>query len=327
MKLLLSISIIATAFVLTGCDTVQYALTTGDENLFSLTKVTDNEEPCITPYGGDYGQNLYYAARENKKYFNIYKKDNVFAAATIQKTSGNNRNYSPCYNDELKRIAFRCQMEGSSTSDIYSMDANKGKTFSPMTESSEAFENNPCYSPDGKWLTYDRQSYSFYKKISWKSLFGLGEDILIVENSEIWLKNLQTNENILLSKGYQPSFSPDGKSIVYTKYSSDAKSCSIWIMNIDGSNQIQVTDAKKGYAFAPCWSPDGKRIIFQATKKDKKDADLYIINSDGEGLTQLTSNKSFDGQPYWTKDNYIYFVSDRGNKKGNLQIWGFKLPD
>lgn len=75
------------------------------------------------------------------------------------------------------------------------------------------------------------------------------------------------------------------------------------------------------------WSPDGKRIIFQATKKDKKDADLYIINSDGEGLTQLTSNKSFDGQPYWTKDNYIYFVSDRGNKKGNLQIWGFKLPD
>ena len=54
-------------FVLTGCNSVKFAMTTGDENLISLTKVTDNEEPCITPFGGDYGTNLYYAARERKK--------------------------------------------------------------------------------------------------------------------------------------------------------------------------------------------------------------------------------------------------------------------
>jgi TolB protein len=96
-------------------------------------------------------------------------------------------------------------------------------------------------------------------------------------------------------------------------------------MNIDGTDQTQLTDAKKGYAFHPHWSPDGKRIVFQSTKKDKKDADLYIINTDGDNLVQLTQNRSYDGSPYWTSDNYIYFVSDRGNFDGNYQIWRFKI--
>lgn len=146
----------------------------------------------------------------------------------------------------------------------------------------------------------------------------------MVENSEIWLRNLKTGENVLLSNGYQPCFSPDGKRIAYVKYSSDAKSTSIWIMNIDGSEQVQLTDAKKGFALNPRWSPDGTRLVFQSSKKDKKDADLYVIDVDGNNLTQLTINKSYDGQPYWTTDGYIYFVSDRGNNVENYQIWRFK---
>ena len=96
-------------------------------------------------------------------------------------------------------------------------------------------------------------------------------------------------------------------------------------MNIDGSEQVQVTDAKKGYAFRPRWSPDGTKLVFEAAKKDKKDFDIYIIDVDGNNLTQVTINKSYDGMPYWTKDNYLYFVSDRGNDEENLQIWRFKL--
>lgn len=95
-------------------------------------------------------------------------------------------------------------------------------------------------------------------------------------------------------------------------------------MNIDGSEQMQITDAKKGYAMNPRWSPDDTQLVFGSMKKDKKDSDLYIIDIDGNNLTQLTINKSYDGQPYWTTDGYIYFVSDRGNNDGNYQIWRFK---
>lgn len=31
-----------------------------------------------------------------------------------------------------------------------------------------------------------------------------------------------------------------------------------------------------------------------------------MIDVDGNNLTQLTINKSYDGQPYWTTDGYIY---------------------
>ena len=196
-----------------------------------------------------------------------------------------------------------------------------------MTESSNAFENNPCFSKNGKILVYDKQSYTYYSKMTFATLMGLGTSSVIVENSELWIKNLETGESTLIGNGYQPTLSPDDSKIAYVKYSSDAKSCSIWIMDIDGSNQIQLTDAKKGYAFNPCWSPDGKKIVFQSTKKDKKDPDIYIVNIDGDNLTQVKKNKSFDMEPYWTTDGYLYFTSDRGNKKGNYQIWRFKLDD
>ena len=40
-------------------------------------------------------------------------------------------------------------------------------------------------------------------------------------------------------------------------------------------------------------------------------------------MTQLTINKSFDGEPYWANDGYIYFTSDRGGIDRHYQIWRF----
>lgn len=202
---------------------------------------------------------------------------------------------------------------------------NKGKALSQITESSDAYEENPSFNKDGSKIVYNKIQNTYYRKVNWAGmLFGFGVSTVIVQNSDIWMKDMKTGETTLLSNGYQPSFSPDGKKVAYVKYSSDAKSTSIWVMNIDGSEQVQVTDAKKGFAFHPRFSPDGKRIVFQSSKKDKKDADLYVVDTDGNNLVQLTVNKSYDGQPYWTTDGFIYFVSDRGNNPGNYQIWRFK---
>ena len=46
-------------------------ITTSGESLAALTQVTDNEEPCFNPFGGDNGKDLYFTVQENKKYFNI----------------------------------------------------------------------------------------------------------------------------------------------------------------------------------------------------------------------------------------------------------------
>ncbi|MBP5772216.1 MAG: PD40 domain-containing protein [Bacteroidaceae bacterium] len=321
------LSLLAASTLLVSCGATQFAITDSGESLTALTKVTDNEEPCVSPYGGDNGKDLFFAACESRNYYNIFKKENPFSSAMSQKTSGKNFNLSPAYNAVADKIAFRCQLEGASTSDIYMMNNNQGKALTQITESMNAFEDNPCFSPDGKFLVYDKTVSTYYRQVTPGSLlFGMGAaNLLVVQNSEIWMRNLSTGESILLGNGSQPAFSPDGQSLVFTKYSSDARSCSIWTMSTDGSNQVQVTDAKKGYAFHPRFSPDGKRIVFDASRKDKKDSDIYIIDVDGNNLIQVTANKSYDGQPYWTTDGYIYFVSDRGGRVGNRQIWRFKL--
>lgn len=324
-KFVLFSAIACGAILFSSCGSTTFAISSGDESLTALTKVTDNEEPCITPYGGDDGRDLYFAARESKKYYNIYKKENAFSQSMAQKTSGKNFNISPTFCAKTDKIAFKCQNEGSSTSDIFLMSNSKSAALSPITESSDAYEGHPSFSPDGTLIVYDKVQYSYYKSFSTLGglLFG-AVNTVVVKNSELWVKNLKTNETILLGNGSQPRFSPDGKRIAYVKYSSDAQSCSIWTMDIDGSNPVQVTDAKKGFATSPCWSPDGSKILFSSYKKDKKDYDLYVIGVDGNGLMQLTKNKSYDDYPYWTRDGYIYFTSDRGGKSGNYQIWRFK---
>lgn len=322
MKKYLFLGAIAT-LCLSSCRTTTFAIASLDESLSALTKVTDNEDPCINPFGGDNGKDLFFAVCENDNYFNIYKKDNAFSSAMVQKTSGKNYNYSPTYCAETDKIAFRCRNEGSTTSDIYMMSGSKGKALTQITETSNAFENNPSFSKNGEIIVYDKQTTS----VSKSNLWGIVMSTTFIERSEIWTKNLKTGENTLISNGYQPSLSPDGQKVAYMRYSSDAKSCCIWIMDIDGSNQVQITDAKTGYAACPRWSPDGKRIVFQAMKDKKKDFDIYIVNVDGENITQLTKNKSADLTPYWTTDGYLYFASDRGEKQGNYQIWRFKIEE
>lgn len=284
-----------------------YAITAGGENLSALTKITDEDERCTMPSGGDNGKDLFYLKRSRDGQYvfsNIFKKDNPLASASSEKTSGKNRHAHPSYCEAIDKIVFRFSTDGNSSSDIFMMSASQGKALTQITDTRDEWEDNPTFSPDGLYIAYD------------KSPSGVN-----MRNTEVWLKNRETGENTLLGKGAQPSFSPDGKKIAYIKYT--GTEANIFIMGIDGENQVQVSDSKKGYAQNPKWSPDGKYIIFSASK-DNKNPDIFVIRTDGEMLTQLTTNESTDAQPYWSKDGFIYFTSDRGGKEGNFQIWRFK---
>ena len=284
-----------------------YAVTSGGENLAALTKVTDGDDVCTMPFGGDNGKDLFYLKRSydgTHTYSNVYKKENPLASASSEKTSGKNSNAHPAYCAAIDKIVFRYYPTGSSSSDIYMMPASQGKALTQVTDSRGDWEDNPSFSPDGRFVVYDKSPSGVNKR-----------------DTEIWMKNRETGENTLLGKGAQPAFSPDGKTIAYIKYT--GTDANIFTMSTDGDNQVQVTDAKKGFAQNPKWSPDGRYLIFSATK-DNKNADIFVIRTDGELLTQLTTNESTDAQPYWTSDGYIYFTSDRGGKQGNFQIWRFK---
>ncbi|MGZ5358717.1 MAG: hypothetical protein ACXWF9_06960 [Solirubrobacterales bacterium] len=93
--------------------------------------------------------------------------------------------------------------------------------------------------------------------------------------------------NLTNDPGYQvsPSFSPDGRRIVFAKDTGAATD--IFVMNADGSNQVNLTNTP-GYSEAsPAFSPDGRTIVFN-TETEQPVVELFRINADGSGRVQLT---------------------------------------
>lgn len=291
---------------LTSCATTSFFETTSTGEVFtSLTRITESPD-AISPFGGDDNGPLFFAYQaDGKGQCNIYKKDNPLASSLTQVTSVEFA-WFPTYNSVIDKIAF------SMDNDIYTMPATKGKALTQVTNTNNCKENHPCFSPDGEYLVYDRIQRSLYN----------GQYYYWNSNSEIWVRNMKTGENTLLGKGWTPSFSPDGQKIVFCRI--DGSQASIWIMDIDGENQTKLTDnSKLSSAQRPRFSPDGNYIVFDSSDKTDN-MDIYIISIDGSNLTRLTLNKSRDTQPYWSSDGYIYFVSDRGGKAGDTNIWRFK---
>lgn len=278
------------------------------ENLTSLTKVHETENNCDYPFGGDGGRTLFFAVHDKNGTSNIFRKDNPTSMSMSQLTGGKSRNVAPSYSAVINKVAFDGRPEGNSVSDIYLVNATQGGALQQITNTPDAYEQYPCISRDGKRIVYE------------KVLRGRNP-----KDTEIWIKNIETNENIQLGLGRTPSFSPDGRSIVYVKYNSDDYTTCLWIVNTDGSNPTQLTNTNMGSVWRPCFSPDSKNIVFQCTKQQKGDADLYVIDRNGNALTQLTINKSFDGEPYWANDGNIYFTSDRGGRDKHYQIWRFRF--
>lgn len=297
--------------LLSSCGVKEYLITSGNENLQALTKITDNsDQKALSVATSPTSSTIFFTLFDGTS-SNIFKKDNPTSASMSQITSGDVYCLGPAYNPATDRLAFTYSTrEGSSnwtTNDIYTLGFNNVNALSPVTQTSVS-EYRPSFTPDGAVICYQSKS---------------GRE------GEIWTKNIKSNETTLLGSGMQPIISPDGGKIVFCRYKNNTANSpsSIWVMNIDGTDVTEVISNPNQRMFCPSWSPDGTRIVFQAaTKKGKRynSPDIYMMNTDGSGLTQLTTNDSYDDNPMWGSDGYIYFISDRGGKKGNYQVWRFK---
>jgi Tol biopolymer transport system component len=110
----------------------------------------------------------------------------------------------------------------------------------------------------------------------------------------------------------EAQWSPDGTRIVFSRHSGFS-GFAIWVMDADGTDQVQLTPNPVGYTDGvPVWSPDGSKIAFYSGR-DNPSGEIYVMDADGSNLTRLTVtplNGSF--QPVYSPDGTrIAFESTR----------------
>jgi Tol biopolymer transport system component len=143
---------------------------------------------------------------------------------------------------------------------------------------------------------------------------------------QIWTSTTVGTLPTQMTLGSAPSFSPDGKRILYLKPDEKTGKSVIWYMDADGANQTQLTQGESNEE-APSWSADGQYLLFASDagldESGRNNMDIYIMKSDGTGKTQLTTNGSVDTLPVMDPEGkYVYFVSNRG---GAWNVWRMEL--
>jgi TolB protein len=111
--------------------------------------------------------------------------------------------------------------------------------------------------------------------------------------------------------GYTPSWSPDGKQLVFV--AQPRAVLSVYVCNTDGSGLHRITDPRLQASDQPDWSPDGTRILFAAGPKDRWN--LYTIHPDGTDLQQLTHFHGLtkvDGASFSPDSHWIVFSTVHG---------------
>lgn len=152
--------------------------------------------------------------------------------------------------------------------------------------------------------------------IAFEKVTKAGDDqgVARIITSDIYVVNADGSGLTMLARGAgrlsHPSWSPDGRRIVYAVYDEANPTAALWVMNADGSGPRQLTKGSLRGG-EPAWSPDGKQIAFSASGGSQEG--ICVIDVDGSGLRRVTrpsgGSSPGEGSAAWAPDDRILFLS------------------
>jgi Tol biopolymer transport system component len=118
---------------------------------------------------------------------------------------------------------------------------------------------------------------------------GESEETCASESDSIFAVRPNGSHRVRLAKGGDPSYSPDGKLIVFSVC--DGVQEDLMLMKADGSGASALTSTPKVSEDEPVFSADGKRIFFSRDAGGEGYSQIYSMALDGSGLKQLTPKR------------------------------------
>jgi Tol biopolymer transport system component len=239
--------------------------------------------PASATFPGPNGRISFMGFVESTKGFQIFtanpKGGDVRQLTSIPGTDSQLPDWSP----DGQRIAFFSQrLKGNQPVQIQVMNAD-GSDLTELTRG-PGFHGFPAWSPDGASLAIASDWGDF------PTLRGIW---IIPSSAPGGVTQQEARRLTALPAGSQvvdeePQFSPDGSSIVFTRFKSPRKSA-IHRVGIDGSGLRRLTPYSLN-ASDPDWSPDGQRIAFDSGDFGGRGskANIYVMRADGSGRKRLT---------------------------------------
>lgn len=172
-------------------------------------------------------------------------------------------------------------------------------------------DNTPAYSADGSLIAFSGNR---------EAGIGRGVHIYVMNADGTGVRALTSGE----SYDSNPSFSPNGRQVVFDRRDGSGGASDIYVVGIDGGDPRRLTD-DPGKDYDPVYAPNGKWIAFVSdrdhdVRTDR--SDILTMRSDGSRVRVLIDGPRNESEPDISPDGRkIVFVSDR--KQGpNLFVAG-----
>jgi Tol biopolymer transport system component len=171
----------------------------------------------------------------------------------------------------------------------------------------------PTWSPNRQWVAFGVGDWFFTRGAGPGRIARIKTDGSMDGHPEFL-----TDDSI--NAGF-PSYSPDGKKIVYRVWSPKVQGLRILDLDTHTTN-VLTTEPDN----LPGWSPDGTKIVFTRKEINPDDPnkfkfDVYTIKPDGTGLTRLTSAGGNQGHATWTWDGRIAYSSGTYGFRDELALY------
>jgi Tol biopolymer transport system component len=213
---------------------------------------------------------------------------NADGSGLRQLTRNNVPDWEPAWSPDGQKIVWVSRDRGTGA-DVFVMNAD-GSDQRRLTPT-PGIRDEPRWSPDGRAILFTAVPPGQPPSASgWPY-----RDVYVMHADGSGQRNLTHTPN---GWEFAPSWSPDGRHIVFSRLAGPPGEVRIVVMDADGSAKHAVTpklthtgDGWIGVTAA--WSPDGQTIAF-----DYHDA-TYVVNADGSGLRRLAETATFDS---WSPD-------------------------